>query len=142
VNLFHTFLESLPKAARFDPSWAALPRGEAGFVRFVVTIEDGKLQKLQILQRPGEVVPPHLKRIVTANHQLLMSRRLTLYPDLPSGTRTFILKATVARRSADEQSPDAPGIRQMGRLGLPQNNGAYFSYYSGQHVDLLMMQER
>lgn len=142
VNLFHTFLESLPKAARFDPSWAALPRGEAGTIRFRVTIEEGKLQKLQIVQQAGETAPPHLRRIVTANHQLLMSRRFTLYPDHSSGTRTFILKASIARRSADEQAPEALGIRQMGRLGLPQNNGAYFSYYSGQHVDLLMMQER
>lgn len=142
VDLFHSFLENLPHAGKTDPAWSNLPWGAAGQVRFEVTLNaEGQLQPIRFVTKAGEIVPAHLRRAITRNQKLLRERRFTLYPGLASGSRVFLLVASIDRRPADRKTPGAPGVQELGLLGLPKSNGSYFTYYSGQQVSLLMYQE-
>jgi len=140
VDFFPAFLKSLPLVGKDDPNWVSLPRGAVGRVTFRVTLNEGKLSRIEIVPQPEAPAPAVLRHMVTGAHDLLRERRFLFHPGQSSATRVFVLDASIDRRSPDDEEPDKAGVSQLGLLGVPLQNGAYFTYYSGHHVNLFMYQ--
>jgi hypothetical protein len=110
-------------------------------VTFRVSVKDGKLGPVQIVAQPGAPAPAYLRRIVTRNQKLLRSKSFLLAPGVTSGALVFVLDASIDSRRSDPETVGKPGVEKMGLLGIPLNNGAYFTYYSGHHVNLLLYRQ-
>lgn len=137
LDLFAAFLKTLPLAAKVDPLWESLPEGPAGEVEIAVTIdESGKLLPVLVVTDPENPPPPYLVRAVTLNRNFLLHGRFALSDERSSGEQKLSLRASVTKRAADPRTPHASGVQAFGLEGGSPPTGVYFTYFSGQHVQI------
>jgi hypothetical protein len=91
-----------------------------------------------VIESPTKPAPIHLKRAVTLNRNFLLHGRFALGSDRTSGKQKLRLTARVSKRGADQDTPDARGVRAFGLRGGHPATGVYFTYFSGQHVEIEM----
>lgn len=139
LDLFPAFLKTLPLAAKADDVWQSFSAGSAGTIEIIVSIDDGgRLLPIEAIESPTVPAPAHLKRAVTLNRNFLLHGRFALGADRETGQQRLRLTARVSKRDADRDTPEAEGVRAFGLQGGEPPTGVYFTYFSGQHVEIEM----
>ena len=137
VDLHAAFLKTLPLAAKTDSTWNDLPLGPAGSIIIKLTIDSSlKLTPVTIMDTPEQPAPDYLKRMALKNRDWLHTQRFSIGPQSQAGTQLLRISATVTQKSPDADTPDATGTQALGTRGGAQPTGAYFTYFSGRHVEL------
>lgn len=143
VDLFAAFLKTLPLAAKSDKTWLDLPPGPAGSVELTLTVDDEyRLAPIEIVELPSAPVPSQLKRALLINRNFLLRGKFALSQDAskegPGGSQRLRLTARISKADPDPQTPEAAGVVRLGLLGGEHPRGAYFTFFSGRHVELLL----
>ena len=137
VDLHAAFLKTLPLAAKTDSTWSQLPLGPAGSIIIKLTIDSSlKLAPIAIMDTPEQPAPDYLKRMAVKNRDWLHTQRFSIGPQSQAGTQLLRITATITQKSPDADTPEATGTQALGTRGGVQPTGAYFTYFSGRHVEL------
>jgi hypothetical protein len=140
LDLFSAFLKTLPLAAKTFVAFSRLPAGPLGRVEFTLTIDETHKLSPITLNREDENAPPSLlEQAVLMNRQFLVSGRFQIPTSSRIGRARFALTATVQKRKPDDSDDQSSGgVRAFGLRGGTRPTGAYFTYFSGQHIELEM----
>jgi outer membrane biosynthesis protein TonB len=139
VHLFPAFLKTLPLAAKSDATWGRLALGSAGKVEIILTVnEQGQLLPVRVIEGPGNRPPTYFRRAVTINRNFLLHGRFALSREQATGSQRLILTAKVARHAPDPKTPEASGVQAFGLQGGEPPTSVYFTYFSGQHIEIEM----
>lgn len=133
ADLTKAFVKTLPLAAKSDDRWLRFPEGPAGSITVRLELDDeGHLENLVILDESP--VPPHLKRLAELNQRFLARGQFAIAGAPARASQVLVIRATVERRARTKA--DSEGVHALGMRGQSPPTGAYFTYYSGQHVEL------
>lgn len=135
IDVFAAFLRKFPEAAKNEPSWETLAPGFAGRIEFVVTLEKGE-RGLTLAIDDSLPAPSHLESSVLRTTNYLRYSSLAWRDGASEGTQRLSLSARVERRQADSRAPYSRGILAFGIHGEHQPNSAFFTYASGQHIEI------
>src|SRR5690606_13355049 len=124
-----------PEAAKNEPTWEALAPGYAGRIEFVVTLEQGE-RGLTLAIDESLPAPPYLQSSVLRTTNFLKHSSMAWRDGAAQGTQRLSLTARVERRKADGRAPYSHGILAFGIHGEHQPNSAFFTYASGQHIEI------
>lgn len=139
VDVYAAFLRQIPLAAKSDATWSHLPFGDAGRIEFVITVDkEGRLGPIQIVEDERFPAPAHMKRVLPLAAKFLAHARVSLNTTREGGSQRLAITAVVHRRAPDEDKPDAAGVRAFGLKGNERPTGVYFTYFSGQHIEIEM----
>jgi len=137
AQLRRAFIKMLPLAAKLDESWLSLPAMSLGRGRFVLRLnEQGQLSSVEF--RSGDVHPA-LVRAMQKNRAFLGQRRFA--SNTPGELHIVVeVSGAVSHRPPQESAEGkviALGVRVDPKDPQAEPRGAYFTYDSGQHVELV-----
>lgn len=137
AQLRRAFIKTLPLAAKLDPGWLGLPAMSLGRGRFVLRLnEQGQLTSVDV--RSGDAHSA-LVRAMQKNRAFLGLRRFAS-AKVP-GERSIVVDVS---GQVSQKAPQLDAEGKVIALGVrvdPQDpqaepRGAYFTYDTGQHVEL------
>lgn len=137
AQLRRAFIKMLPLAAKLDESWLSLPAMSLGRGRFVLRLNDqGQLASVDL--RSGDAHPA-LVRAMQKNRAFLGTRR---FASNTPGERSVVVdvSGSVSQRSQQDSAEGkviALGVRVDPLDPQAEPRGAYFTYDSGNHVELV-----
>jgi len=139
VDLLAAYLKTLPLAGKLDSTWTRLPLGQAGTIELSLRIDEQfHLAPVVVHESPDLPAPLHLKKMAMKNRAWLLHGTFALKSQSAKGTQRLRLSAVISEKEADADTPDAPGTRALGTRGGQSPTGAYFTYFSGRHVELTL----
>lgn len=74
--------------------------------------------------------------MVLKNRDWLHTQRFAIGPQETAGKQRLRIEAHISQQQADPDTPLAPGTRALGTRGGATPTSAYFTYFSGRHVEL------
>jgi hypothetical protein len=134
IDMFAAFLRKFPEAAKNEPAWENLAPGFAGRIEFIVALEKGE-RGLTITIDDARPAPPYLRRSVVLTTNFLKHSHLAWRDGSAEGTQKLSLSAHVEQRKAGG-SPYSHGIAAFGIHGEHRPSTAFFTYASGQHIEI------